>query len=73
MFEPGWITFYGAARQIMKRFDCGGAEAKAMLRGACADAKIDTEHAPLDPDVMPREMWTRIAPSEWQHGRLPGA
>jgi hypothetical protein len=66
MVEPGWMTFYTAADRVRKRFDCSWAEAKARLRSAAADQAIDTMKAPLDPDVMPREMWTRVAPSEWK-------
>jgi hypothetical protein len=66
MDEPGWITFYTAADRIRKRFDCGWADAKARLRGACADQAIDTMTAPLDPDQLPIEFWTRVAPSEWK-------
>jgi hypothetical protein len=69
MVEPGWMTFYTAADGIRKHFDCGWAEAKATLRSACADQAIDTMKAPLDPDVMPREMWTPIAPSKWHEGQ----
>jgi hypothetical protein len=69
MHEPGWISFYAAAAEIRQRFDCGWADAKAKLRSACADQAIDTMKAPLDPDVMPREMWKPIAPSKWHEGQ----
>jgi hypothetical protein len=66
MLEQEWISFYEAAHELTKRFDCGWAEAKVILRQACRDAKIDTMKAPLDPDRMPSPFWTKITHREWR-------
>jgi hypothetical protein len=66
MDEPGWFTFYTAAREIEQRLGGSQSEAQAKLRGACAHQKIRSMKAPYDePGQLPFEFWTRIAPSEW--------
>jgi hypothetical protein len=66
MHEPGWISFYSAAADIRQR--CGGslADAQGRLRHACADGRMRSMKAPLDPEVLPLEYWTGLAPSEWR-------
>jgi len=71
MNEPGWLTFYTAAREIEQRFGGSQAEAQAKLRQACRDEKIRAMRAPYDgqgegPDQLPIEFWTRVAPREWR-------
>jgi hypothetical protein len=67
MHEPGWLTFYTAAREIEQRFGGSQAEAQAKLREACADQWIRSIKAPIEEQGrLPIEFWTRVAPSEWR-------
>lgn len=78
MLEPGWISFYGAAIEIVKRSGGSGADAQATLRRACADERIRSMLAPFETagggtaasiktiSIEPPEHWTRIKPSEWE-------
>jgi hypothetical protein len=67
MDEPGWLTFYTAAREIEQRFGGSQAEAQAKLRQACADQKIRSRKAPIEKQGrLPFEFWTRVAPREWR-------
>ena len=67
MHEPGWLTFYTAAREIEKQFGGSQAEARRTLRQACADQKINSMKAPHeDAGQLPFEFWTRVAPGEWR-------
>jgi hypothetical protein len=67
MNEPGWLTFYTAARTIEQRLGGSQAEAQAKLRRACADEKIRSMKAPYEePGQLPIEYWKRVAPGEWR-------
>jgi len=64
--EPEWLTFNRAALEIQKQHGGSQADAQARLRHACADEKIRSMKAPYDPNELPLEYWTRVAPNEWR-------
>ena len=68
MTEPGWITFYTAARHIHQRIGGSQAEAQMKLRRACGDGLIRTMKAPYENEhtQLPFDIWTRVAPREWR-------
>jgi hypothetical protein len=68
MDEPGWLTFYTAARQVEQRRAVSQAGAQAMLRQACRDEKMRSMKAPYEgeQDQLPFELWTRLAPRDWR-------
>jgi hypothetical protein len=66
MMEPGWLSFYEAAHEVVQRFGVSRAEAEAQLRQGCADQKLRSMKAPIDGNCLPFEFWTRVAPSEWR-------
>ena len=68
MIEPGWITFYEAARDIHERIGGSQAEAQKRLRCACGDELIRTMKAPYENEhtQLPFDIWTRVAPREWR-------
>jgi hypothetical protein len=68
MDEPGWLTFYTAARQVEQRRAVSQAEAQGMLRQACRDEKMRSMKAPYEGerDQLPFELWTRLAPRDWR-------
>jgi hypothetical protein len=67
MIEPGWITFYEAARDIHERIGGSLAEAQMKLRRACGGELIRTRKAPYDEQhQLPFDFWTRVAPREWR-------
>ena len=68
MEEPGWLTFYTAAREVEQRRAVSQAEAQAMLRQACRDEKMRSMKAPYEGerDQLPFDSWTRLAPRDWR-------
>ena len=67
MNEPGWLTFYTAAREVEQRLGGSQADAQARLRRACADEKIRSMKAPYDDGLqLPIKLWKRVAFSEWR-------
>jgi hypothetical protein len=68
MEEPGWLTFYTAAREVEQRRAVSQAEAQAMLRQACRDEKMRSMKAPHkgEQDQLPFGLWTRLAPRNWR-------
>ena len=77
MNEPGWLTFYTASRITKWWLGVNEAEARIMLRLACAEQKIQSMKAPCDElgnptryedrlQILPIEFWTRVAPSDWR-------
>ena len=68
MTEPGWITFYTAAREVHQRIGGNRAEAQMKLRRACGDGLIRTMKAPYENEhtQLPFDIWTRVAPREWR-------
>jgi hypothetical protein len=65
--EPGWLSLYEAAHEIVQQFGVSRAEAEAQLRQGCADQKLRSMKAPIDDgNCLPFEFWTRVAPSEWR-------
>lgn len=66
MDEPGWLSFYAAASEIEQLFHVSEVEARRKLRQACAEEKVISMKAPLDPGRLPFEFWIPVAPRAWR-------
>lgn len=66
MFEPGWISFHAASAVIRNHFGGSQADAEATLRRAGAAERIRSMKAPCDPEILPMEFWTPLAPNDWR-------
>jgi hypothetical protein len=64
--EEDWVTFYPAADVVAQRLGVSRTLARKQLREVCATGLVETMKAPCDPNRMPREFWTRVAPGAWR-------